>query len=333
MEITWSDQKEFFWTQIILFSSIINWSGKSVNGKICWNLAKILDLPFGIAWWALFTWSSFQSSLKAGYLILFSPPIVSIIKYIVRQVYTTSRTCLQCGELQSLCEQDHKFWCCATILMVRSKPNQEIGNFFSGSKSFHYKKGETILRSGEPLSSIFYLKKGYCRVYSISKTGEELTLIIFRPGDFFPTMSILLRPLNTYYIEAMTQCELLRISREKFLVFIKNNPEVHLELTKRILVRFGGVLQRMEHLVFGNAGAKIASMILICADRFGIEKDHEIDVQVPLTHADIASLVGLTRETTSIEIKKLENLKLIGYRGRHLVVTNKRGLKAKSLLD
>ncbi len=189
------------------------------------------------------------------------------------------------------------------------------------------------MRAGEPLSSIFYVKKGYARVYSISKTGEELTLIIFRPGDFFPTMSILLRPLNTYFIEAMTPCELLRTSREEFLVFIMNNPEVHLELTKRILIRFGGVLERMEHLAFGNASAKIASIILICAERFGKKDGKEIMIQLPLTHADIASLIGLTRETASIELKKFEKLRLIGYRGRHLLVKNIKGLKVKSLLD
>ena len=217
--------------------------------------------------------------------------------------------------------------------MVRDRPNQKLDNFFINHKPFHYKKGEVILRAGEPLSSIFYIKKGYARVYSLSKTGEELTLIIFRAGDFFPTMSILVRPLNTYFIEAMTPCELLRASREEFVAFIKNNPEFHLELTKRILIRFGGVLERMEHLVFGNAGAKIASIILICAERFGKKEGSRIIIEVPLTHSDIASLVGLTRETTSIEIKKLVDKGLIGYKGRQLVVKNLRGLKGKSLLD
>ena len=88
--------------------------------------------------------------------------------------------------------------------MVKLQPREALDQFFVNPHPFHYKKGEMILRAGEPLSSVFYIKKGYVRVFSLSKIGEELTLIIFRPGDFFPTMSIIVKPLNTYFIEAMT---------------------------------------------------------------------------------------------------------------------------------
>ena len=52
-----------------------------------------------------------------------------------------------------------------------------------------------------------------------------------------------------------------------------------------------------------------------------------------LTHNDIATMVGMTRETVSIEMGKLAQKNLVGYRGRRLVVMNRRGLVMESAID
>jgi len=205
--------------------------------------------------------------------------------------------------------------------------------FFAKFKPLRYRKGEIILRAGEAPPGVLYLKRGFVRLYSISKQGEELTLIIFKPGDFFPIMWAINNMPNNYFLESMTFCEICRVPRAVFLAFIRDNPDVLYEMTKRIMIRFAGLLSRMEYLVFGNAYAKVASILAICAERFGRREKEGILVEVPLTHSDIATLVGVTRETASVEIKKIERKGLIAHKGRLLFVKNLRGLKRESLLD
>ena len=83
----------------------------------------------------------------------------------------------------------------------------------------------------------------------------------------------------------------------------------------------------MEYLVFSNAYIKVATTLLICAKRFG-EKDGDIViVKVPLTHHDISTLVGVTRETTSLEIKKLEKQGYLGKLGRLFIIRNVKKLE------
>lgn len=216
---------------------------------------------------------------------------------------------------------------------MKGLPLHGIDSFFAGYKPRIFRRHEIILRAGDPPIGIFYLKRGYVRVYSISKVGEEVTLIIFKSGDFFPITWAINNAPNDYYCEAMTPCVLLRAPREEFVKFIKNNPDAAFELTNRTLVRLAGLLRRMEYLVFGNAGNKVASILLICAERFGKKDGEGVIIEVPLTHSDIASLVGLSRETASIEMKKLEDRGLIGHSGRLLEVLNLRGLRKQSLLD
>ncbi len=148
------------------------------------------------------------------------------------------------------------------------------------------------MRAGDSPLGFFYLKRGFVRVYSISRDGEELTLIIFKGGDIFPLIWAINNASIDYYVGAMTGCMLARVPREKFLDFVKNNPDVNFELTSRTLARLAGLMRRMEYLVFGKADNKVASTLLICAERFGKKEGREVIIEVPLTHSDIASLVG-----------------------------------------
>lgn len=210
---------------------------------------------------------------------------------------------------------------------------KKLNDFFSQFKLLHYKKDEIILRPDDTPSGVFYLCKGYVRLYSVSQAGEELTLIIFKPEDFFPMVWAISNTENIYYFEAITQVELWRAPREQFLDFIKINPDVFFDLTSRILIRLGGLLERMEYLVFGSAYQKVASILVICAQRFGLKVGKGIKIPVPLTHKDIANLVGITRETASLEIKKLERKGFIHSRGRLFIIKDVRRLQKESLLN
>lgn len=198
----------------------------------------------------------------------------------------------------------------------------KLDAFFGRTKLQYYKKKTLILHPNDTPSNVFYLKKGYVRVYRISEEGEELTLTILKPGDFFPLTYGINNVTNPYYLEAITSLELWRAPQEQFLQFVKSDPDVLYELTTRILVRFDGVLSRMGYLVFSNAYIKVAMTLLICAKRFGEKVGDEIIVKVPLTHRDIATIVGITRETTSLEMKKLEKKGFLGRQGRLYTVKN-----------
>lgn len=210
---------------------------------------------------------------------------------------------------------------------------EKLNKFFSGFKKLSFKKGELILRADDKPPGIFYLKRGYTRLYSLSKDAQELTLIIFKAGNIFPLMWAINDTSNTYYLEAITPVDLYQAPKEEFLKFIRNDNEVLFELTRRILARFGGVLTRMEYAIFGHAQSKVASIILICAERFGIKAKQGIVIQVPLTHQDIANLIGVARETVSIEMEKLQKKGLIDHQRRYLVIKDLQGLKEECALE
>lgn len=212
-------------------------------------------------------------------------------------------------------------------------PTEKLVGFFSKRKALFYKRGEMLLRGDTPPHGVFYLQKGFVRDFAISKDGEELTLVIFKPGDFFPLQWAINDKTNSHNFEAMTAVELFRAPKEEFLRFLKEEPDVLFTSLQEVIVRLSGLMDRMEHLVFGNAYERVASIILILAERFGHKENGAIVIPMSISHRCIASLVGMTRETVSVEMKKLQKKGLISSRGSFVYVHNLARLQKESLVE
>lgn len=212
------------------------------------------------------------------------------------------------------------------------KPQIKLEQFFSKNKPLFYKKGNTVVRPEDTPQGIYYLKKGYIKDSSVSREGQEFTLFIFKPGDIFPYRWAFADLPIEHSFSAMTDCIAIRRNRDQFIKFVNENPDVLFLITQKLLIRLRGVLQRLEHMAFGNARKKVASIFVILGDRFGDKEDGQIKIDIPLSHKDIAELVGVTRETASIEIKKLEKEDLIKRTSRRYIIKRPRKLTEESHL-
>lgn len=207
-------------------------------------------------------------------------------------------------------------------------------SFLGQFKSVSYQAHQLIIQADEVSSAVFYIRKGFVRSYVVTIDGREFTAVIYQKGSFFPFAGQFnLQSTNAHYYEAMTSVTLIRIKKDRLLTFYKQNPEVLLEAAAELAVRFSGLQTRMEHLVLSDASTKVASIILICVERFGKKSSQGILIPVPLRHRDIASLVGISRETASIELKKLERLGIIQKRRGFINVNDVGKLRKNSKLD
>lgn len=205
-----------------------------------------------------------------------------------------------------------------------------INQFFLKFIPLIYKKKDIILQAEEVSLNIFYIISGYVRAYRISEQGEELTLVIFKPGDFFPLTWGTNNILDDCYLEAVTDVKLWKAPKEEFIRFINEKPELYYDLANNLLSRYSGLFNRIEYLVFGTAYTKVAAALVVCAKRFGKSFGEKVLVDLPLTHRDIATLIGITRETTCLEMKKLEKKGLITHNGRMLVIQDLKRMEIES---
>ena len=198
------------------------------------------------------------------------------------------------------------------------KIRKKMDSFFLKFPQLKLQKGETIIEGDRDLSKAFYLKNGYVRAYTFSPQGVEITLHVFAPGSYFPMMDTLAEIENRYYYDALTPVELYSAPKEKVLKFLKQEPEVVLDLARRLLLGLDKLLMRLEYLAYGSAHARVTSSLLFLARHFSKEKNQEAQIQYLFTHKDIASFAGISRETASREVEKLVKKGLISYK-KHLI--------------
>src|SRR3989339_2085965 len=209
---------------------------------------------------------------------------------------------------------------------------QKLKGFDEFYKQFairDYKKGEMLIRADDDPQGIFCLIKGYVRQYTISKTGLELTLHILQPTSYFPMVWAINGTPNIYYFEALTPVQVGRAPRDQVVNFIKDKPMIIFELMSELLEDYAETLTRVEHLVFRDAYRRVISILIYIAKHFGEEKEKGVIVAHRFTQQDIATLVGVARETASIELTKLEKNGLIKYVNHAMFFDNIKKLEAE----
>lgn len=212
---------------------------------------------------------------------------------------------------------------------MNTAKTKEFRAFYKQFTSRNYKKGEMLIRADDDPQGIFCLRKGYVRQYTISKTGFELTIHILKPISYFPMVWAINGTPNAYSFEALTSVEVGRAPREKVVNFIKDKPIIISTLLSELLEDYAETLKRIEHLVFSDAYRRVISVLLYIAKHFGEEHDNGIIVHHRFTQQDIATLVGVARETASNEMIKLEKKGLLKYIDHSIVFENIKELNSE----
>ena len=89
------------------------------------------------------------------------------------------------------------------------------------------------------------------------------------------------------------------------------NPEIKNEVMISFMKKFLELTTNLLQIISGDARTKIISLIYSLADEFGVKKNDKTLIKFKMTHKLMASLTGLTRETVTLQMIKLQKEGLI----------------------
>ena len=90
---------------------------------------------------------------------------------------------------------------------------------------WHFKKGETIIRQGEPGTTFHLMAKGRVGVYKAKMLGKKLIAEI-GPGEFFGEIALIEHVPRTATIMATEDGEMFTLTRESFEQVLLANPTI-----------------------------------------------------------------------------------------------------------
>ncbi len=184
-----------------------------------------------------------------------------------------------------------------------------------------YPEGAVIVSQEDAGEALFVLVRGRVKVVLYGHSGREVILSIFKsPGDFFGEMSLLDDQPRSATVIAGERSRLLILSRAGFQEHISTHPRTALrvltELSRR-LRRADEVIGNLALLdVFGRLAGKLRE--LAAAD--GEEVEDGVVVRQRPTQAEIAAMIGTSRETVSRALSELSRRGLVVASGKRLLL-------------
>ena len=204
----------------------------------------------------------------------------------------------------------------------------KVDKFFSRYVRRTYPKGQIILFAGEAPTSIYYLAKGQVSKYAISNKGDEIIVNEYKPLAFFEVAWATNNQPSDYFFKTEKSSEVRVAPLDDVIKFLKENPDVMLDLLTRVYRGVDGILGRLVYLMSGNAKDRLMYEILIEARRFG-QKKSDGKIILDVTEADIAARSGLSRETVSREIQSIKKEGYISTATKSIVIDNISKIEAK----
>jgi len=187
----------------------------------------------------------------------------------------------------------------------------------------HYDKHQLILCQGEVPSNLFFIKSGFVKGYDLSIQGSEQMVWFGTDHDFFPISWLFsLWDGTLFFYEAFSNLELYLVNKDAFNEFLTRTPQALYEITKIITQRYYDTMQRLNAVEKPKAEDKVTHILSYISARFSTysESTNRNEITLPLTHQDIANLLGLTRETVAVELKKLKDQGYLYYDKWHFVI-------------
>lgn len=198
--------------------------------------------------------------------------------------------------------------------------DRELTAIAAVAKSRRYGKDDVIFYADESGDIFCLIREGQVKVTMISPEGKEIILKLLGPGDFFGEMALLDDEPRSATVIAAERSRLLVLSRAAFQEHIAAHPRtasrVLRELTRR-LRRADAVIGNLALLdVYGRLAGKLRE--LAAAD--GEEREDGILIRQRPTQAEIAAMIGTSRETVSRALSELARRGFLEMSGKRLLL-------------
>jgi CRP/FNR family transcriptional regulator len=188
------------------------------------------------------------------------------------------------------------------------------------------KSGSTLLYQSEIPRHAIIVRSGFIRAYTITSSGDERIVALYTKGDVLPLSWIYGETKTTlFYYEAGTDTEISLVSKDIFVETVQKSPVFTERIMRYSVNEHTAQLMRITALEQSNASEKVAFTLYYLLMRHGFErKPGYYTIDMKLTQSTIASMVGITRESTAIVVAKLKARGVVSYRNFIYVINKKK---------
>lgn len=174
---------------------------------------------------------------------------------------------------------------------------------------------------------MYMIESGSVRLISIGRTGQELTLNVLGPGEVFGELSILDGQQRSATAITLAPTVVWLLAQSDIKEFMAIYPSVNQAMIQILVERVRATARRLEAMTFQDVLGRLAYELLSLAERSGQLSEEGIEITIPLTQVDLATMVGATRESVNKSVSILRTQNLVDVDGTRWFLLDPEGMQ------
>jgi CRP/FNR family cyclic AMP-dependent transcriptional regulator len=198
----------------------------------------------------------------------------------------------------------------------------DIAKYIQNFPAKNFKRGELLLQKGDSSQQLMAIRNGFVKVTSINGNGIERLVWIAGRYDIAPTEQLFSKHGEVgFFYTALTDGSYYEISKAELLEVASKDPVIMGEIARNMSIHYDDFLQRIDAVDTTTVKERLMRTLVYLAERLSADTTVDLyEFGLVVSHQDIASMIGSTRETTSVTLSELRKDNLIEYNRQQLTV-------------
>jgi CRP/FNR family transcriptional regulator, cyclic AMP receptor protein len=191
-----------------------------------------------------------------------------------------------------------------------------------------YPEGAVLFLEKQDPRGVFVLCAGEVKLSISSSGGKTLILRIAKAGEVLGLMSTLAGVPYEVTAETIRPCQVAYIRREDFLRFLGKHTELYQGIVRQMTSLYQGACSQLRTVGLSASAPEKLARLLLDWSAGGKQTEQGTQVKLPLTHEEIAALIGTTRETVTRTLSEFKSKQLVALHGSNLMISNRPALES-----
>jgi len=172
--------------------------------------------------------------------------------------------------------------------------------------------GSLVYREGTNANSIFIVADGVLKTFRDLPSGKRRVLaFLFRDDAFGLAQS----GHYVYSVQTIRPATLYRIRVPALMDILKHDADLTFHFLCKVTHELRGALRHNLIMARRDAVGRLAMFLLMLEQNARAHSDSRIEI--PMSRSDVANYLGLTHESVSRALSRLERNSIIAFAGRH----------------
>jgi CRP-like cAMP-binding protein len=205
--------------------------------------------------------------------------------------------------------------------------HEEQRALWSIGREREYPPGAALCVEGDPVTHVFVLLDGWVKVVTVTEDGRESVLALRGAGDVVGETAGATSGVRNATMQAVISVRALIVGYDRFDSFLDNHQGGNRAYRRAIVHRWRDAEAMLRVRAVTNGGQRLAGLLLGLAERLGGQAEGVIEIALPLSQDELASLAGTSRATVTRALNTWRQRGLIRTGQRRITLTDVPGLR------